>query len=346
MARPSPRHCNLWKYHYNKKAHASNTQLNLSNTQGQTSNMLIKHLIKNIGVELGFTQVLNDTYLKNCHRTNFCWSKQPNSICLSTGKDYLKIAMANPHIDGIITSPKIFAKENPKIPKSIILLEHPDQFFYYLHNAKLHAQFACETVEPFIHPCAQISDKATVSPLVRIGAGTVIHDGAVILDNTLIGNNCVIYQNVTVGTEGFFSKKVLNEKIHIEHFGGVRLGDHCIIHAGCNISRSVNFGDYTTIGNNSHIGIQTNIAHDCVIGKDCDVSAKVCLSGRVRIGNHVWIGAAATISNQIHVHDHAQVKIGAVVIEDVQPAETVSGNFAIRHQKQMRKHIIEKNHAN
>lgn len=308
--------------------------------------MLIEKIIRDIGSELEFIRILNSEFIEKCHSTAFCWTTQPNSICLAMGKNYLSTAMVNPNIHGIVTSPKMIAKENIDVSKSIILLNHPDQFFYYLHNATLHNEFDHQAFVPFIDPSAQISSKAIVSQQVKIGAGTIIHDGAVILDNTIIGNDSIIYQNATIGTEGFFSKNVLGKKIHIEHFGGVKIGNNCLIHAASNVSRSVNFGEYTTIGNNSHIGIQSNVSHDCQIGENCDISAKVCFAGRVQIGNDVWVGAAATISNSVRIHDNAVIKIGSVVVADVNQSEVVSGNFAINHIKHLRKYLIKEDHAN
>lgn len=308
--------------------------------------MLIDKILKEIGKEIGFIEILNEQFIEKCHYTAFTWTKRPNSICLAMGKDYLRAAINNPNIQGVVTSPQLIARENTEVPKCIILLEHPDQFFYYLHNAKLHEYFSPVPFESFIDPSAQISSRAIVSKNVRIGAGTVIHDGAIILDNTVVGCNSVIYQNVTIGTMGFFSKNVLGKKIQIEHFGGVEIGDNCIIHAGSNLSRAVNYGEYTTLGNNSHIGIHANIAHDCQIGESCDISAKVCLAGRVQVGNNVWIGASATISNGVQIESNAAIKIGSVVISDVKQRQVVSGNFAINHQKHLREFLSKKDDAN
>lgn len=308
--------------------------------------MLIDEILKDIGKNIGFIDILNNQFIEKCHHTTFTWTKRPNSICLAMGENYLRAAINNPNIQGIVTSPQIIAKENTEIPKCIILLEYPDQFFYYLHNAKLHEYFSPTHFEPFIHPSAQISLRAIVSQNVQIGANTVIHDGAIVLDNTIIGRNSVIYQNVTLGTTGFFSKNVLGRKIQIEHFGGVKIGDNCIIHAGSNISRSVNYDEYTTLGNDTHVGIHTNIAHDCQIGENCDISSKVCLAGRVQIGNNVWIGASATISNSVQVGNNAAIKIGSVVISDVDQSKVVSGNFAINHQKNLREFRSKNDDAN
>lgn len=310
------------------------------------SSMLIDKIIKEKGKDFGFIQSVNPLFLENCHQTSFSWTKNSNSICLAMGKDYLKMAMDNPNVQGIITSPKVIARENIDIPKAFLILDLPDQFFYYLHNCKIHEQFHVPKFVPYIDPSAQISPRAIVSPQVYIGAGTVIHDGAIVLDNSIIGNNCTIFHNVTIGSIGFFSKHVLGNKIQIQHFGGVKLGENCIVHTGCNISRSVNFSEYTQLGNNTHVGIHTNIAHDCQIGENCDISSKVCLAGRVKIGDNVWIGASATISNNIFIDHNANIKIGSVVISDVLKGDVVSGNFAVNHRKNMRVFLSNAKDAN
>lgn len=301
--------------------------------------MLIKKILEELGNQLGNIILLNEVFLASCHRTAFCWTQQSNSLCLAMDKTYLHMAMKNPNIMGISTLPSLASNETWDIPKCIFVLEEPAQFFYYVHNAKLHESLACQPFDSFIHPSAKISPRAIIAPQVYIAENVQIHDGAVILNHTVIGKDSIIYENVTVGTEGFFSKMVLGEKIHIEHFGGVKIGENCILHAGCNISRAVHWGEYTTLGDHSHIGIQTNIAHDCQIGEHCNISAKVCFSGRVRVGHHVWIGAGAVLSNGVHIHDQSEVKIGAVVINDVPAQAVVSGNFASSHKKRLRDYV-------
>ncbi len=51
------------------------------------------------------------------------------------------------------------------------------------------------------------------------------------------------------------------------------------------------------------------------------------------IGEHFWAGLNATISNRITIGDHARVSLGAVVTKDIPSNTTVSGNFAIEHQR-------------
>jgi UDP-3-O-[3-hydroxymyristoyl] glucosamine N-acyltransferase len=136
---------------------------------------------------------------------------------------------------------------------------------------------------------------------------------------------------VTIGTDGFFSKMIMGKKTHIRHFGGVVIGNNCVIHVGTNIARSVNFNESTVLEDNVHIGARSNVGHDCKIGRNTDISANVQIMGRAEIGADVWLGANVGISNMVKVGNGAIVRIGSVVIEDVAEAEDVSGNFAIKH---------------
>ena len=283
--------------------------------------------------------------LSDCLRTSFTWSELPNTLCLAMNKKYFKEAALNENIRGIIAPPAAILS-GYRLNKVVVACDKADELFYFLHNKKLHEitnlQYPSALVSG-IDPSARIASSAILGKNIHIGENVTIHEGCIILDNTVIGRNSVIYHNVTMGTQGSFSKYILGEKTHIEHFGGVRLGDNCVIHTGTNISRSANYGEYTAIGDNVHIGIQTNIGHDCKIGAGCDISAKVLLSGRVKLGRCCWIGAGVIISNSVSVGDKAKVRIGSVVIKDVPTGEEVSGNFAIRHSRNLRAFLGSEN---
>ena len=55
--------------------------------------------------------------------------------------------------------------------------------------------------------------------------------------------------------------------------------------------------------------------------------------GNSRVGDHVWVGVGAIVSNRVRVGDGARVSLGSVVTKEVPAGQTVSGNFAIDHQK-------------
>ena len=305
------------------------------------SNMshVVRNLIEKNQQVYGLQHIINESFLDNALRTAFVWTKHKHSVCLAMGKNYLQTALNNPAIQVIITAPHLVDLQKNNANKSLVLFDEPQSFFYLLHNTKITSDFNESCFESGIDPTAEISTEAFVSKHVKIGARTKIYPGAIVLDGTEIGEDCVIHEGCTIGTEGFFSKWINGQKCHVSHHGGVKLGKNCIIHAGTNISKSVNSNEFTQLGDNTHVGIQSNISHDCQIGENCDISAKVCLSGRVEIGDNVWVGASVTISNNIKIHDGAHLKIGSVVIKDVMTDESVSGNFAMKHSLNMKEYI-------
>ena len=287
------------------------------------------------------SEIHEEHYLNECKRTSFTWSELPNTLCLATNKKYFEEAILNLNIKGIVSSPAAVIRDD--FNKAVVISEKADELFYYLHNKRIHEISAFPySFESYVSPAAKIAKSVILGKKIYIGENVTIHDGCIILDNTIIKDNSAIYHNVTIGTQGFFSKNILGKKTHIEHYGGVQVGENCIVHTGTNISRSVNIGEYTMIGDNVHIGIHSNIGHDCKIGNDCDISAKVFLAGRVKLGLACWIGGGAMLSNSIKVGDNANIKIGSVVIEDVPRGGTVSGNFAIRHEKNLKNFLKSK----
>jgi UDP-3-O-[3-hydroxymyristoyl] glucosamine N-acyltransferase len=298
---------------------------------------MIRKTLKENREIFGISTIFEENNLGECKRTSFTWSELPNTLCLATDKEYFQEALDNNNIRGIVTTPVIISQK--EFGKAVIVSEKASELFYFLHNMRIHDLHESPKKEHGIHPSSTISDDTTIGENVLIGKNVVIHDGCIVLDNTIIRDNSVLYHNVTIGTQGFFSKIILGKKTHIEHFGGVKIGENCIVHTGTNISRSVNSDEYTEIGNNVHIGIHSNIGHDCKIEENCDISAKVFLSGKVKIGTGCWIGASVAISNSVSVGANASIKIGSVVIDDIQTGHSVSGNFAYDHARNLKEFL-------
>lgn len=291
-------------------------------------------IIDSLKKDFFVTEIIEARHLNECKRTSFTWSDLPNTLCLAMTKEYFQEAISNKNIIGIVAPPSVIT--GSRFEKTVIVSEKANELFYFIHNRQIHSFYERPEDATFIHPTAVISEKAVVGKRVTIGENVVIHDGCFILDNSIIGDNSVLYHNVTVGTQGFFSKSIRGKKTHIEHFGGVKIGKNCIIHTGTNVSRSVNIDEHTILGNNVHIGIRSNIGHDCIIQDNCDISANVFLAGRVKMGPGCWIGASASISNSVSLGNDVSVKIGSVVIDDVPDGSSISGNFAYDHTRNLK----------
>lgn len=89
----------------------------------------------------------------------------------------------------------------------------------------------------FVVP-AIVSPTAVVNEEVRLGAGTVVFDGAIINSGTVIGRGCILNTNCTVEHDCR-----LGQNVHVAPgatlSGGVTLGDHCMVGVGAALIQAV-----------------------------------------------------------------------------------------------------------
>lgn len=305
---------------------------------------MILHFLAKKKKDFGILKIHEKDRLRDCHRTSITWTDVPYALCLAMTAKYFQQALANENISGIIAPPSAIIHEK-KYPKAVVVCERPSDLFHYIHNQKIHLEyylFKDFNDQNRIDPSAQIDDTVLLGKNVTVEQNVEIRARSIILDNSIIKKNSVIHENVTIGTQAKYTKTILGQRTQIEHYGGVCIGENCSILAGSNIAKSTHFNEYTIIGNNVHIGLQSSIGHDCKIGDNCDISSKVIISGRIRMGHNCWIGAGAIISNSLTVGENASIKIGSVVIENVSPNEELSGNFAFRHKSNLAEYLKKK----
>ena len=284
----------------------------------------------------GISEITDPERLALARATAFTWAGDPGRVCLALNREYFAQALANENIVAII-APRHAVTPGAAGRKAVIVADKATDLFYAVHNAAIHAQGTPPAPRREIHPTARVApDARLLGGDIRIGAGSVVHEGCLLIGPLEIGPDCTIMPGVMLGTDGMFSKEILGRKLHIAHFGGVSLGHNCIVHAGTNISKSVNHGEFTDIGDDVSIGIGVNIGHDSVIGPGTDISGRVMLAGRVEVGRGCWLGAGAILSNAIEVGDGAKIRIGSIVISDVPAGADVSGNFAQDHNQRLR----------
>lgn len=301
---------------------------------------MLSHLLSENNQQFGILDMHNAHLLSAVRVTSFVWSLQQGVACYAANKKYYQRALDNPGVILILCPPE--AVTRIAVNKCTVVAEKADQLFYFLHNQAIHRFGDVPVRQRKIASSAIIHPSAVIEEYVDIGERVEIAAHCMVMNGSVIGEDCILHPGVTIGTQGFFSKWILGKKQHIEHFGGVVLGKNCIIHTGTNISRSANFNEYTQLGDDVHIGIHSNIGHDCAIGNNVDISAKVLLAGRVKVGDNVWIGAGTVVSNALVIGTGAEVRIGSVVIDDIDPDNDVSGNFAISHKKRLKQYLKDK----
>ena len=218
----------------------------------------------------------------------------------------------------------------------ICIVDDPRNVFFLLHNylVKEKEEYLPKKYDTVIGENCAISELASISKHnVTIGNNCVIEPFAVISDNTVIGDNCIIRAGAHIGCVGFEYKRYNGAIFGVEHVGGVRLGNSVEIQDNCCINRAIYPWDNTVVGDYSKLDDTVHLGHGVKIGKRTMVVTHVSIGGRTKVGDDAWIGIGAIVRNAITIGDRARVNMGAVVSKPVADDESVTGNFAIEHSK-------------
>jgi len=158
-----------------------------------------------------------------------------------------------------------------------------------------------------------LAASATISADAKIGEGTVIQPGAMVLQDVVIGSNCFIHPNVVIGSgsrignnvtihpgtvlggDAFYYKKRESGFDKLLSGGIVEIHDDVEIGANCTIDRGVTGA--TTIGAGTKIDNLVQIGHDTIIGKKCLFASQVGIAGCTIIEDEVTLwGQVGVIS--------------------------------------------------
>lgn len=172
----------------------------------------------------------------------------------------------------------------------------------------------------------RIGHNCTLDGDITIGDGTVIWNNVVIVNRVTIGRNCEIQSGTVIGHDGFgFTEDTAHRKTMVRHFGGVHIGDDVTILENCSISRGVI--DDTIIHSGVKIDAQVRVGHNCELGEDSAFVGGTIIYGSCHFGARSYV-ATSIIRNQCTIGADAFVGLGAVVVKDVAPGQTVVGNPA------------------
>ena len=238
--------------------------------------------------------------------------------------------------------------------KPLIKTENPSFAF-----AKVMAMFAPDAIR---HPQgisgqAFISPKAKLGKNVVIGPFTIIEDGVIVGNDTIIygncylghdtkvGNKCIIYPNVSIreriiignrviihcgtviGSDGFGFALVKGIQEKIPQIGTVLIEDDVEIGANVTIDRA-RF-DKTFIGKGTKIDNLVQIAHNVIIGENCTIVAQAGISGSTILGKGVILAGQAGLVGHISVGDGAVAAAQAGVTKSI-PAHTMVSGYPAR----------------
>ena len=241
---------------------------------------------------------------------------------------------ANPEIVCVICTLETAAILDDHI-QGVVLSEAPREAYFTLHNHLSADPSYCPPLRKTkIGPNCQISPLSYIAPEgVLLGDGVVVAEFVSIHGPCIIGDHSVIHSGAKLGGAGFEFKCFTDQVLDVVHCGLLEIGEDVVIWENTTIHRAVYPWDRTYVGPHSRIGANSHIDHGVKLGAFCQICARALVSGRAEAGERTYVGPGSVISNRLHLGPGARTSLGSVVTKDVPAGQTVSGNFAIEHQK-------------
>ena len=166
----------------------------------------------------------------------------------------------------------------------------------------------------------QVGPFCYVGPNVRIGPGTVLHNGVTVVGHTRLGRGNVVYPNVCIGTPP-------QDITYAEEPTRVEVEDENVIRECVTIHRgSSKEGGLTRVGSRCYLMACSHVAHDCRVGDG------VIFGNNALVGGHVHIEDGANINGGAAVHPFTTIGrlayIGGLtrIVQDVPPFMIVEGH--------------------
>jgi UDP-N-acetylglucosamine acyltransferase len=184
------------------------------------------------------------------------------------------------------------------------------------------------------HPTAIVAPEARIAPDVEIGPYTLIGPHVEIGAGSWIGPHCVITGHTRLGARNrVFQFGSIGEIPQDKKYAGeptrVEIGDDNTIREYCTInSGTVQDAGVTRLGNDNWIMAYVHLAHDCQVGSHVIFANNAQLAGHVRVDDHAILGGYTGVHQFCQVGAHAITGVASVVLQDVPPYMTVSGNPA------------------
>lgn len=294
--------------------------------------MLLSEILEQIPFNEGY-RIINEKPFQYLALTASDISK-PNCVFLDSEKYIENISDS---VSMILTVERLVAELSNK-HYGLCVVEKPRELFFELHNflSDKNEYSRAEYMTTIGNDCC-ISPLSFISDVnVKIGNNVTIEEFVSIKKNVVIGDNAIIRAGTVIGGEGFEFKRIGSGMLPVKHLGGVIIGENVELQQNNCVDKAIYPWDDTIIGDNCKTDNMVHIAHAVKMKKNVLIAAHTCVAGRVTMEEDVWIGPGVTLINGMHIGKGARVNIGSVATKSVADHGSVTGNFAIEHQRFMR----------
>ena len=159
----------------------------------------------------------------------------------------------------------------------------------------------------------EIGPYASVGPDVKIGARTVVQQGAILRGHSTIGEDCQIFPYACIGM------KTQDLKYKEGSVSYVEIGDRTVIREFATVHLGTADGEKTIIGSDCLFMCYCHAAHGCILGNHVICSNNNQLAGDVHIQDWAIVGGCAAAHQFCSIGRHAMVGGMTKIRQDVPP---------------------------
>jgi len=168
-----------------------------------------------------------------------------------------------------------------------------------------------------IHPQVFIGENSL------IGDNCILYPGVKIYFDSVIGKDCIFHSGVVIGSDGFGFAPDGKEYVKIPQIGNVIIEDNVeigsnstidratmgstIIRKGVKLDNLVQVGHNAEIEKNTVIASQSGVSGTSKIGENCMFGGQVGIAGHISIANNVKIAAQSGVGTKVR-------KEGAIIM--------------------------------
>lgn len=185
-----------------------------------------------------------------------------------------------------------------------------------------------------IHVSAFVSPKAQIGNNVTIGACAMIEDDVIIGDNCVIDAFASVKQYTTMGTANRVHSYALvggepqdlkfhGEKSYLVIGNNNNIREFSTIHRGTETGAGV-----TKIGDNNLIMAYCHVAHDCELENNIVMSNNATLAGHCHVAEGAILGGLSAVHQFTRVGEYAFVGGASGISQDLPPYMLAVGNRA------------------
>lgn len=164
----------------------------------------------------------------------------------------------------------------------------------------------------YIHPTAIIGSNVKLGNNIKIGPFCII------VGNTTIGDNSIIYSNAVIGNPA-------QNLDTIKPLGSISIGKNCKIREFVTIGASKEKNGETIIGDNCYIMTYCHIAHDVILENNVVMISNVNLGGHVYVEKNAFLMANSAAHQFCRIGQYTSLAPYSAIRQDIPPYSMFSG---------------------